>query len=264
MKDWTLKRAADRAGTSIEEYIQRLQNGEKWCPRCQVWKIVGSFSKDKSRKDGFDAVCATCRQTPFHSEGKELLTKDADLYKNDAEMDTHLLAYFAGVIDSDGYITIYRGKGAKRQDGKTSQYYALKVGCNQVDQMIPALLRDTFGGNLYTFQTKHQGLPWFMWSCSSQQAAHCCSLLLPYLHLKKTQAELSIQFNTLMKTQYQERQGVQKISEKMEMGTRPTLLGNTPTQPYTQPPLQPTGRAILRRKTHKEHKNDHHHNATYA
>lgn len=203
MKDWTLKRAADRTSTSVEEYIQRLQNGEKWCPRCQVWKIVGSFSKDKSRKDGFDAVCATCRRMPFHAEEKKLLTKDADLYKNDAEMDTHLLAYFAGVIDSDGYITIYRTKGRKRQDGKTSQYYALKIGCNQVDQMIPALLQDTFGGKIYTFQTKRQGLPWFMWNASNQQAAHCCSLLLPYLHLKKTQ--------------YQERQGVQKISEKMEM-----------------------------------------------
>ncbi len=118
-------------------------------------------------------------------------------------MDTHLLAYLAGVIDADGYILIYRKLGPKRLDGRYPMYYMLKVGCNQITSDLPNLLKDTFGGKVYQFkpQTRTNGQPWYMWSCHSRQAAHVMRTLLPYLRLKYRQAELGIQFDNLIQDQ---------------------------------------------------------------
>lgn len=55
-----IKVAARRLGISAEEYTSHLQQGEKWCYKCRLWKSVELFAHDKTRGDGRKAFCRTC------------------------------------------------------------------------------------------------------------------------------------------------------------------------------------------------------------
>jgi hypothetical protein len=52
-----LKVAANRAGLGINEYIDRLNKGLKYCRGCQDWHPRAAFSKNAGRRDGFAAAC---------------------------------------------------------------------------------------------------------------------------------------------------------------------------------------------------------------
>lgn len=45
---------------SVSFYEAQTALGLKWCYKCQQWKSVDDFSKDKSRWDGCKAKCGTC------------------------------------------------------------------------------------------------------------------------------------------------------------------------------------------------------------
>ncbi len=61
-REGALKRSAKQRGLSLQEYKQRLQKGEKWCFKCQCWKLTSQFGVDKSRHDGLSAVCFSCKR----------------------------------------------------------------------------------------------------------------------------------------------------------------------------------------------------------
>lgn len=52
-----LKIAARRAGVSLDEFMRRVDSGEKWCCACKKWQKVGEFYSDASRYDGFASSC---------------------------------------------------------------------------------------------------------------------------------------------------------------------------------------------------------------
>jgi hypothetical protein len=105
-------------------------------------------------------------------------------------------AYLAGAIDADGFITISRSTpSATRKDGRRSTYYTAKVGLSEIHPAIPNLLHETFGGWLGGHTPKNpQHRPWHTWQATNQIAAQAVRALLPYLRLKRQQAELVITF----------------------------------------------------------------------
>lgn len=56
-----LKIAAKRIGIPFEEYLSRIESGQKWCNRCRTWKNRGEFGPDRTRNDGRSAACIACR-----------------------------------------------------------------------------------------------------------------------------------------------------------------------------------------------------------
>lgn len=54
------KRAAAKIGISLNEYIDRLERGQKHCIDCRQWKDRGEFHPDKTRWDGTSAKCKAC------------------------------------------------------------------------------------------------------------------------------------------------------------------------------------------------------------
>lgn len=119
-------------------------------------------------------------------------------------MDDQLIyAYLAGAIDADGFITIARS--TRRQGERYAHrptYYNAKIGFSETSPIVPTLLKETFGGSCFEHQPKNPGHKrWYSWQIQSVKAAASLRLLLPYLRLKKQQAELVLQLAELMTAQ---------------------------------------------------------------
>jgi hypothetical protein len=56
------KRAARFAGLSLEEFISRLDAGQKRCTKCGEWKTRDRFGSEASRWDGLDPKCLACHR----------------------------------------------------------------------------------------------------------------------------------------------------------------------------------------------------------
>jgi hypothetical protein len=52
-----LKVAAARVGLGVNEYIDRVNKGLRYCYRCAGWHPCGEFGKDPSRMDGLARAC---------------------------------------------------------------------------------------------------------------------------------------------------------------------------------------------------------------
>lgn len=103
-------------------------------------------------------------------------------------------AYLAGILDGEGHIgmtTITVGRS-----------YTVKISLGMSDFQIPLLFKETFGGNVY-YKDKQsywnpKWKPQALWSVKSRQAERVLIALLPYLRVKKVQAELALEYMSLV------------------------------------------------------------------
>lgn len=115
------------------------------------------------------------------------------------ELDPLDLAYAAGVVDSDGYIGIKRSDYAMRVRGDAGQaVYMPRVVVKQVTPQAVELLHGMFGGHLLAAKpSAKKGRPLHSWHVHSRMAAQTCEALLPYLRIKRAQAENAIECGSL-------------------------------------------------------------------
>lgn len=76
----------------------------------------------------------------------------------------------------------------------TNPVYSERVMLKQVEPFIPDLLKESFGGYLriekpYSENSK----PLWSWQTTDKNAARCCEAVLPYLRVKRRQAELLLE-----------------------------------------------------------------------
>ena len=111
-------------------------------------------------------------------------------------LDSLTLAYYAGIFDGEGHITI----GASKRDKRTD--YWLQIGVVNTNRSILESLQADFGvGHLSKLFGSGEGnrLPSWAWRCTSNQAMHVLNALLPFLRLKREPAKLAIEFQHNMK-----------------------------------------------------------------
>ena len=101
-------------------------------------------------------------------------------------------AYIAGFVDADGHIggtrSGYRSNGAMR--------YAVRLTVTNANPEIANWLKKEFGGSVHLSNTSaptHHRPVW-RWSAMGRDAKPVLLNLLPYLRVKKKQAELVLQF----------------------------------------------------------------------
>ena len=101
------------------------------------------------------------------------------------------LAYCAGVIDSDGYIGVKRSTYSMRITKDSGQpTYSERVCVKQVEDEAVQLLRSLFGGTLTLAKpSAKKGRPLHSWQVTDKRAAACLLALLPFLRIKRQQAE---------------------------------------------------------------------------
>ena len=51
------KQGASRLGISVEEYQQRVADGQRRCAGCHAWHPVSEFGRDRSTTDGLNRIC---------------------------------------------------------------------------------------------------------------------------------------------------------------------------------------------------------------
>ena len=102
---------------------------------------------------------------------------------------TEIMAYAAGVVDGEGNIGI-----GKREDTKGGTF-RLYVAVTNTNEWICQWLRMQFGGRVRTMKSAKSNwkIP-YRWVIESRAAMLFLEQLLPYLNLKRPQAELAIKF----------------------------------------------------------------------
>lgn len=104
-----------------------------------------------------------------------------------AEHEPLTLAYLAGVIDSDGHITVHKSTR------KGVAYYCARVGIAGTRRQPHDLAASYWGGTVSRYvpeNSRHRAQ--FQWSRSGDAALGICYELLPYLRIKEPQAWLAI------------------------------------------------------------------------
>jgi hypothetical protein len=113
--------------------------------------------------------------------------------QDNGRMEPTVLAYLAGVIDSDGYISTQRSMHSGRL------YSAARVGIAGTRREPHDLAASLFGGNIYRYVPKdprHRAQ--FQWSRCGDGAVTVIQAVLPYLRVKRRQAELAIALQELV------------------------------------------------------------------
>jgi hypothetical protein len=101
------------------------------------------------------------------------------------------LAYAAGVVDSDGWIGVRRQRHADNRAWQA--IYSPRIVVKQVTPQAPVLLKELFGGHVHTGAGTPTRRPLIAWETHSASAAAACAALLPYLRIKRAQAENAIE-----------------------------------------------------------------------
>ena len=102
------------------------------------------------------------------------------------------LAYIAGIVDGEGTIGIHR---AKRRGPGNSWTYSLRVSVSMTEAYLPEWLKMAFGGNTYgKLRDKPRWKPQTEWVILGEKATGFLGDIMPYLIIKKPQAELAFKF----------------------------------------------------------------------
>lgn len=106
-------------------------------------------------------------------------------------MEDTTLAYIAGAMDSDGCIGVRRSTYAMRVRGDASgPMYSERVMLKHVTPEVPALLKESFGGTLRLDNpSAKRGRPLWSWQVTDKKAAAMLEAMLPFLLVKRAQAE---------------------------------------------------------------------------
>lgn len=106
-------------------------------------------------------------------------------------MDSHILAYLAGIVDGEGYIGIKRSATPKHQ---VSPRFCERIQVRMIHEDSIKLLHETLGGNYYRERMgQRRGRPLFCWQASDAQAANVLTALLPYLRIKRENAMAALE-----------------------------------------------------------------------
>lgn len=108
------------------------------------------------------------------------------------------LPYVAGIVDGEGYVSVIHRP--KRRRGEVQ----VVVMVSMTFEQIPRMLQAQFGGCLYVQSRvrRPNHKTQYCWAIRSKQAAAFVKQILPYLIVKKRQAEIVIELDNIMLNKY--------------------------------------------------------------
>jgi hypothetical protein len=103
------------------------------------------------------------------------------------------LAYMAGIIDGEGCICIHRSRTKRAGDSLIAN-----VTVRMTVEHIPQWLHFSFGGSFGTQKPKKVGWqPVYQWKVYGKNAVTFLQAILPYLIVKRPQAEIALRVEAL-------------------------------------------------------------------
>jgi hypothetical protein len=117
----------------------------------------------------------------------------------DRKLEPTLMAYFAGLIDGEGSIGIKTRRESYSggvPGGKRCEYHILEVSVTNNCRVPLDLLRETFGGQVYTRKERYRGeaQTCYRYTATSKVAANILRATARYMIIKKDRALLGIEF----------------------------------------------------------------------
>jgi hypothetical protein len=110
------------------------------------------------------------------------------------------LAYMAGIIDGEGSLVI-GNYSSNKKTGAIHYHTALEI--NKTDEGLIHWLHHTFGGNIVNYTAKqtpkNSRQAVFRWIANGDRLTHICEEVLPYLVVKRKQAELMLRMRETYK-----------------------------------------------------------------
>jgi len=119
------------------------------------------------------------------------------------------LAYIAGIFDGEGYISFVRRYRrvtleGKRQSTDIPTTYYLRCGVTNTVKWLPEWLKFVFGGRVYQqYKANPHQKDCYVWSTVSNQALAFLEIIMPYLKLKRAEAELALRIRNHRKANSQ-------------------------------------------------------------
>lgn len=101
------------------------------------------------------------------------------------------LAYLAGIVDGEGYIGITADHRTRNPDRPC---WRLRVAVTNTNEWLMQHLKFSIGGGTIILRSDKRQKPCYQWEIGNRKAAEFLKLILPYLRLKRPQAELAIKF----------------------------------------------------------------------
>lgn len=103
-------------------------------------------------------------------------------------------AYMAGILDGEGSLSIGNYSGNRKNGDK---HFQVNISVSSTDKPLIDWIYDTFGGYRGEYTPKQMSRNGrkqvYRWQCSSDRLRHICEITLPYLIIKKRQAEILIE-----------------------------------------------------------------------
>jgi hypothetical protein len=117
--------------------------------------------------------------------------------------ETAILAYLAGFIDADGSITIVIARYKDKETGKIKVQYRAKLSAHNCKVEPIQLLQETFGGGKLRYKktgkarAKEHWRPCYEWTITSTMATSAMKQMLPFLRIKREQADICLQLQEI-------------------------------------------------------------------
>ena len=99
-----------------------------------------------------------------------------------------LLAYVAGIIDGEGCIGLHKNMQYKHPS------YTVRVYVGNTNEWLIQFLKIQFGGFITTKKAKDNRNQVWAWELRARKACIFLRLILPYLQMKRANAELALLF----------------------------------------------------------------------
>jgi hypothetical protein len=115
------------------------------------------------------------------------------------------LAWAAGFIDGEGCVSIVQRWTGACSTKKSYRYYQLNINVPQINKDPLLKLQKMFGGQIQAIKPTGPRRQSFVWTIHAALAGRMLSMLVPYLIVKKNEAELALQYQNDVKPRGQGR-----------------------------------------------------------
>jgi hypothetical protein len=165
---------------------------ERRCAGCKTLKSETGFTRQRRNKDGLEYICRDCMRR--RAIGRALARLEPiGPFPTDVQADAITSAYAAGFLDGEGNISIGKSCQARNRE---RIYYSLNVCVANTNLQVLQRLQKTYGGTIckrkdYRHLNRKDG---YRWRVTSWDAVAFLKELLPFLIVKRQQAELALQF----------------------------------------------------------------------
>lgn len=123
--------------------------------------------------------------------------QEEPLFPHDREWTVAELAYFAGILDGEGCLSITSGK---RRSTSTALTRSTQIYVGNTDPRIIEWIQARFGGSIALRPTPHpeRHKPLWRWLCSGANIEPVLRAVLPYLIIKREQATVILAYRKTM------------------------------------------------------------------